>query len=191
MKRKWIIILGLLVILAYAFSQEKKHFSVTKSNQDVEKHFSVIKSNQSIDETNSHKFKLFNNHYYHGFDGCDIFVDNLYLNGTASPGINVPDVNAVFIIEPSLSYHFEEMIKDLPIKRAVMQMSFICSEDNTVSIKINDISLRDSNFDQLVDKDLEKKVKEFMTKIKCKVLLRNSKRVYYSCAILFASDQQL
>ena len=171
MRKVLINIFLFLGFVSCSYSQER-HF------------FGIMKNNQSVYEGKTHKFRLFSNNYFHGFDGCDIFVDNLFINEFDSH-----DINAIFMIEPSFSYEFENIINDLPIDRAVLQISFICN-DCTVSLKVNQITLRDSIFNEWEDDNVKINLDRLIKSVNCKVLLKNSNRLLFSCGLLFVKQKE-
>ena len=172
MKNIIMIVIGLFMIVDYSFSQESKHFNVDKGEQ-------------FLDEKNL-RFKLSSNHYYHGFDGCDIFVDNLYYNESDNQGIN-----AIFLIEPSLSFFIEKSINGFfSIKRAVIMISLICENDSMASIRINQISLRNKDNTEYEDHNFKNKLEEFVKTIQVRILLKNSNRQSISCGLLFVKKEE-
>lgn len=164
---KIIIVIGLFMIMDYSYSQDSIHFNVVKGEQFLyEKDL---------------RFKLLSNNYYHSFDGCDIFVDNLYRNISDNQGIN-----SIFLIEPSLSFFIEKSINYFDIKRAVIMISLTCENDSMASIRINQISLRNKDNTEYEDINFTNKLVEFVKNIQVRILLKNSNRHCFSCGLLFA-----
>lgn len=194
--KKIYIILIYLGFVSYSCSQGKKNNGRVEEKQLIEDtsltrpqekiFFGIKKYNQSIYEDKEHRYVLSPNNYYNRFDGCDIFVDNLYRNGFDSPGIN-----AVFLIEPSLSYYIEKSINDFDVKRAVIMISLMCKEDDSIaSIRINQISLRNIDNTEYENINFANQLEEFVKNNRTRVLLRNSNRLSYSCGLLFVRKKE-
>lgn len=167
--KKYIIVL--FACLAFTFilcSQENRFFFDTHQNHQI----------KQIKQDKHGHVELFFNPYYQSYDGCDIFVD-------FDESVISHDVNAVFLIEPSLSYDFAKMIEGLPIKRAVITISFICFNDSTASIQLANYGLYDKNHKSFDNKQLDNKLENYFKEKRARVLLNRKNKPKYICGLLF------